>query len=160
MVKYLNQDLKGLKNWTCELIFESNPIKINTTNRKKFKYKPNIYLHYLKINNALFGKVKPVYLGITLNTELPFGAHIKNKLALIKCLVGKDCSSPISCLTTTYQVRVRPCLQYGIPIWAHVTTSNLSKPDKIQNHVSRIKTGAARSTPVKVRINMNVEKRK
>ena len=68
----------------------------------------------------------------------------------MKCVVGKDWAASLSCLKTTYQAMVEPCLEYAVPAGAHIVTSNLSKHDKIQNHAAKIMTGATRSTPVKL----------
>ena len=72
MVTASNVEFKHLKKWADGLKLELNPGETKTafftTNRRNFKYKPNVKLNNNTLNNE-------VYLGVLLDTKLRLGKH-------------------------------------------------------------------------------------
>ena len=66
----------------------------------------------------------------------------------MKKLAGTSWGADATTLKRLYTGRARPTLEYGITAWGTAAKSNFNKVSKIQNQVTRIITGAMKSTPI------------
>jgi len=98
----------------------------------------------------------PKILGITLDTHLTFGPHIRTtisrattSLKLLKALAGTTWGFSKETMVATYKACTRPILNYGAPLWQHVaSTTNLDKLSVTQNTALRIATGNIRKAAI------------
>ena len=95
----------------------------------------------------------PTFLGVKLDTRLPWKPHIKDmetksikKLAVLKKLSGSHWGANSKILKTVYIGAVRPSLEYGVSAWATAANTHTNKLDKVQN-MTRTILGALKTTP-------------
>lgn len=94
----LNCSLKGILEWSNSLKLKINPQKISYSIFSMDRKHRRLFTSHLVLNNQPLMKTdNPVYLGLTLDTELRFSEHIMKcankslkKLRILKSLCGTD----------------------------------------------------------------------
>lgn len=94
-------------------------------------------------------------LGITLDSNYTFSAHIENikskalkSLNCIKILSSKRHGVNRNILARIYKACIRPIFDYGSTIYDTAAETNLNKIEVVQNAALRIISGALRTSPV------------
>ncbi len=120
--------------------------------RKKFNPTRAPKLHKGNCSLDFSGEAK--YLGVTLDSRLTFGPHIRNKAASAKRLLFrvKSAVSQLWGLTPVitrwmYTSIVRPKLTYGSLIWAHRAQKFCKILDRVQRLAMTGLTHIRRTTP-------------
>ncbi|KAH8394060.1 hypothetical protein KR200_007932, partial [Drosophila serrata] len=87
------------------------------------------------------------YLGITLDTRLTFGPHLKaiakkcrNRMQQLRWLVNRRSTLPLRCKRKVYVHCVMPIWLYGVQIWGIAAKSNYQRIQVIQNRALRAMT--------------------
>ena len=148
----LQQALNTLEGWTKRWLVRINPRKntytifILSTKEQKATLHTN--------DQTLLAADNPIYLGVNFNKRLAWKqqtekaeARAKVRLALMK-LAGTAWGADTVTLKRLYTGRVRPVLEYGMTAWGTTAKSNFDWVSKVQNQVTRIITGAMKSTPI------------
>ena len=85
------------------------------------------------------------FLGITLDQNLSFKAHIQDivsrsrkRLNLIKALRGKNWGADPSTLLYTYKTYIRPLLEYGCLLFAHSDEYLLNKIQAVETEAIKV----------------------
>ena len=93
------------------------------------------------------------YLGITLNHNLNFNAHLEDikqrcsrRINIIKCIAGKEWGADRRTLLQLYTSLIRPILDYNGFLFDNIASHKIKLLQTIQNDALRIATGALRTT--------------
>ena len=148
--------LEDIFNWTQRNDLILNPDKSTAT---LFTPDPAEYktILNLTINNTIIPTVKnPKILGLTFDTKLNFGKHIKitkekadNANKIVKTLTSTSWGKQKETLIATYKAIVRPILEYASPVWSQIiSATNRNKLQTTQNTALRIATGCTSDTNI------------
>ena len=120
----------------------------------------------LRINDITLEKdVKPVYLGVQLDTKLSMNKHISNvkkkatkRLNLLKRLASTTWGSDKDTLRSLYLGYIRSAMDYNIVLQNISSKSTRKTLDQVQNHALRFICGGMKSTPsAACEIDANIE---
>ena len=112
-------------------------------------YKPlSIYIENQAIRQVLLKR----YLGILLDPKLTFSPQTEGALVTAKKSLGKvsrlikgGYGLPVNIGINLFKVLIRIHLEFGIPVWAHLSESNIQKLESFQAHSLRVIAGAKRN---------------
>ena len=107
-------------------------------------------------NNALPMAIHPKVMGLTLDPTLTYNTHIHTisvhahkPLQIIKVLTATGWGKQKEKLMVTYNVVMRPALEYASSIWSPLASSNsINKLQVMQNAALRTATGCTQDTNI------------
>ena len=153
--QYIQHSLNNISEWCSRWGLEISPAKSATlifSNQR-------VHLHPVNPLN-INGQNIPIvntfkYLGLTLDRSLTFTAHIADikqrcsrRLNIMKCISGREWGADRRTLLQLYTSLIRPILEYNAFLFDHISDTNQTALEAIQNEALRIATGALRTTPV------------
>ena len=159
----LNHDLKLINDWAFQwkMSFNPDPTKpaeeVIFSNKREQRAHPPLFFNDTQVKQVNEHK----HLGLTLDSKLSFGSHIKEKIAKARKGVGviKYLSSyvPVKTLDQIYKMYVRPHLDfcdviYQLPEIRDRFTSKMHLPfwmekiEKVQFHAALAVTGTWKTT--------------
>ena len=154
--KYIQPYIQNVFAWTKQNNLTLNPDKTTCTlfTPDPAEYKSNLDL---KINNTtLRMATHPKVLGLTLNPKLTYSTHIHNisvqahnPLQMIKALTATGWGKQKETLMATYELFVRPAMEYASSIWSPLASStSINKLQVLQNAALRTATGCTQDTNI------------
>ena len=131
----------------------SNKLHINAKKSCHMYFSPSPYsdtvddIHLaLTLNGNILKKVEEVkFLGVTIDSKLNWGPHIRNLTTKLRSCTGRICRIkdfiPIDLRKDLYNTLFQSHLTYGISVWGRVSNNRLEPLFKTQKHCIRILFG-------------------
>ena len=136
----LQEDLLALEKWEHEWCMEFHPKKCHLISftRKKEPMNTSYMLHGHTLQRVHSVK----YLGVTMQDDLRWNAHIDNLCSKANARVGfVRRAIPSNCTKlreTAYRALVRPLLEYASSAWDSLTATATGRLEMVQRRASRM----------------------